>query len=118
MGDLTLLIGRLAYGKEPSARHIATSVRMYQAAASETLTAFIDLAHFDAHSALGLIDVPTLVVGGTEDAITPLWLSEEIARCVPAAELVVFDGCGHLAPFERYDELTVQLRKFSERVVG
>jgi pimeloyl-ACP methyl ester carboxylesterase len=116
MGDLALLVGRLAYGKQPSPRHIATSVRMYQAVASETLAAFIDLARFDAHSALGLIDVPVLVVGGTEDEITPLWLSVQIAQRVPGAELVVFEGCGHLAPFERYDELTAQLRKFADRV--
>lgn len=116
MGDLALLIGRVAYGKDPSPRHIATSVRMYQAAASDTLAAFIDIAHFDAHSALALVDVPTLVVGGTEDPITPLWLSEEIARCIPEAELVVFDDCGHLAPFERHEEITAHLRKFADRM--
>jgi pimeloyl-ACP methyl ester carboxylesterase len=116
--DLTLLLGRLAYGNDPSPRHIATSVSMYERTPSATLAAFVDLARFDAHDALSLIAVPTLVMAGTRDLITPSTLSEEIARCVPWAELILLDGCGHLAPFERYEELTAHLRKFAERVVA
>lgn len=114
--DLTLLIGRVAHGKDPSPTHIRTSVRMYQVTPSPTLTAFVDLARFDAHTALPLVDVPTLVVTGTRDEITPMWLSEEIAARIPDAELVVFEDCGHTAPFERHEQLTAHLRKFLERV--
>lgn len=116
INDLTLLIGRLAYGKDPSATHIRASVRMYQTTPSPTLTAFVDLARFDAHTALPTVDVPMLVVTGTLDEITPSWLSKEIASLVPDAELVVFEDCGHTAPFERHEQLTAHLRKFLERV--
>jgi pimeloyl-ACP methyl ester carboxylesterase len=114
--DLTLLIARLVYGKDPSPTHIAASVRMYEATPSPTLTAFVDLSRFDAHTALPLVDVPALVVTGTRDAVTPMWLSEEIAARIPDAELVVFEDCGHTAPFERYEQLTAHLTKFLERV--
>jgi pimeloyl-ACP methyl ester carboxylesterase len=115
--DLTLLIGRLVYGEQPSRRQVATSVRMYETTPSATLHAFIDLARFDSHDALALIDVPTLVIGGSRDRVTPVWLSEEIAKCVPDAELVVFEDCGHTAVFERHEEVSAHLKKFAERVL-
>jgi len=51
-------------------------------------------------SVLASIRVPTLIAVGREDRITPLAQHEEMARRVPAAELVVFERCGHLAPLE------------------
>ncbi len=116
LSDLTLLVGRAVYGRDPSLHQIATSVRMYQRAASETIAAFVDLAHFDAHAALPLIDVPTLVIAGSRDLLTPPWLSEEIAARVPNAELVTLEDCGHTSPFERHEEVSAYLRKFAERV--
>jgi pimeloyl-ACP methyl ester carboxylesterase len=116
LSDLTLLIGRLVYGKDPSLRQIATSVRMYEQAASETLAAFVDLAHFDAHDALSLIDVPTLVIAGTRDLVTPPLLSEEIASRVSNVEPVMLEDCGHTAPFERHDDVSAHLRKLVDRV--
>ncbi|MGH8928652.1 MAG: alpha/beta fold hydrolase [Acidimicrobiia bacterium] len=41
------------------------------------------------------IGVPTLVVVGRDDACTPLHFSEEMARAIPGADLVVLEG-GHL----------------------
>jgi pimeloyl-ACP methyl ester carboxylesterase len=114
--DLSLLVARLVYGKDPSLRHIAVSVRMYERTSSESLTAFIDLARFDAHEGLPLIDVPVLVVAGSRDVVTPAWLSEEIAVRIPDAELVVLEDCGHTAPFERHDQLSAHLRKFADRL--
>lgn len=118
LSDLTLLIGRLVYGKDPSLRHITTSVRMYQQVASETLAAFVDLGHFDAHDALQLIDLATLVIAGTRDFVTPPTLSEEIARLVPDAELVMLEDCGHTAPFERHEEVSAHLRKLVDRTLA
>jgi pimeloyl-ACP methyl ester carboxylesterase len=116
LGDLTLLIARLVYGEDPSPRHIAVSARIYAGTPSETIQAGIDLAHFDAHDSLPLIDVPTLVITGTKDIITPQWLSEEIALRVPGAELVVFEDCGHMANFERHDEVSSHLAKLCARL--
>ncbi|MBS0336596.1 MAG: alpha/beta fold hydrolase [Proteobacteria bacterium] len=51
-------------------------------------------------AALASIRVPTLVAVGREDRITPLAQHEEMARRIPAADLVVFERCGHLVPLE------------------
>ena len=47
------------------------------------------------------IAVPTLVLCGTEDRITPPALSEELAALVPAARLARIDRAGHLANAEQ-----------------
>ena len=63
-------------------------------------------------SVLASIRVPTLVAVGREDRITPLAQHEEMARRVPAAELVVFERCGHLVPLEAPAELAGAISKW------
>ncbi|MEO6593200.1 MAG: alpha/beta fold hydrolase [Planctomycetota bacterium] len=46
------------------------------------------------------IAVPTLVVVGSEDAITPRAESEQMAKSIPGAKLAVVAGCGHMTPME------------------
>ena len=41
------------------------------------------------------IDVPTLVVVGNQDILTPRGDSEELAELIPTAELVVISGAAH-----------------------
>ena len=44
---------------------------------------------------LGALDVPTLVVHGTEDPLFPLGHGEALAREIPGAELLTLEGGGH-----------------------
>ena len=69
----------------------------------------------DSRPDLPRVAVPTLVLCGREDALTPLAVHEELAAGVPGAELVVLDGCGHLSTWERPDEVTAALRGWRER---
>ncbi|MDP1907213.1 MAG: alpha/beta fold hydrolase [Hyphomicrobium sp.] len=47
------------------------------------------------------VDVPTLVLVGDEDMITPPALSEELAMLIPGAKLKIIVGAGHLANLEQ-----------------
>ena len=58
---------------------------------------------------LGSIAVPTLVVAGADDTLTPPSDAEAMASAVPDAELVVIPGAGHLTPIERPDDVTAAL---------
>jgi pimeloyl-ACP methyl ester carboxylesterase len=49
-------------------------------------------------SLLPELKMPVLILWGKEDRITPLELGRKIQKLVPQSELLVFDGCGHLAP--------------------
>jgi 3-oxoadipate enol-lactonase len=44
---------------------------------------------------LAMIDVPTLVIVGNQDILTPRGDSEELAERIPGAELVVISGAAH-----------------------
>jgi 3-oxoadipate enol-lactonase len=44
---------------------------------------------------LGAIDVPTAVIVGNQDVLTPRGDSEELADLIPTAELSVLSGAAH-----------------------
>ena len=47
------------------------------------------------------IDVPTLVLCGAEDKVTPPALSHELAAIIPRAKLEMIPGAGHISNLER-----------------
>jgi pimeloyl-ACP methyl ester carboxylesterase len=63
---------------------------------------------------LGGIQVPTLVVGGEQDLLTPPWILQEVAMAIPGAELRIFrgDGSSHLLPLERPAEFNQLVTNF------
>jgi pimeloyl-ACP methyl ester carboxylesterase len=67
------------------------------------------MARRDYRPLLAAIRVPTLVLCGREDAITPPEMHHEMAAAVPDATLVVLPNCGHLAPLERPGAVAAQL---------
>jgi pimeloyl-ACP methyl ester carboxylesterase len=54
----------------------------------------------DMTTALGRLTVPTLLVVGAEDAITPPECLERAAAVIPGSRLCVLADCGHMAPLE------------------
>lgn len=56
------------------------------------------------------VDVPTLVLCGRDDQITPLACSEEMAGAIPGARLVVLEDCGHMSTLESPHEVNAALR--------
>jgi pimeloyl-ACP methyl ester carboxylesterase len=57
-------------------------------------------ARTDTTAALPRINVPTLVVVGAEDTLTPPEHSKQMAAAIPGARLEVLSGVGHLPPLE------------------
>jgi 3-oxoadipate enol-lactonase len=55
----------------------------------------------DSTPLLGTIDVPTLVIGGAEDAVTPPDVLREMAAAIPNSRIELLEHGGHLAPLER-----------------
>ncbi len=58
------------------------------------------------------IDVPTLVICGKEDKVTPPALSEELASMIPGAKLELIPGAGHLTNLERPAEFNRIVEEF------
>jgi pimeloyl-ACP methyl ester carboxylesterase len=61
---------------------------------------------------LGSAKVPTLVICGTEDTVTPPELSKAIVEGVAGARIVWIEGAGHLSNIERPREFNRALRDF------
>jgi pimeloyl-ACP methyl ester carboxylesterase len=61
------------------------------------------------------IGVPTLVIVGDEDRVTPPVNSEELAGAIPGAELVTIPGAGHLSNLDQPETFEAALRPFLTR---
>jgi pimeloyl-ACP methyl ester carboxylesterase len=66
----------------------------------------------DALPVLPMIDVPTLLLSGSEDTWSPVSQHETMRRRIPHATLFEIHGAGHMAPFERPDAVAVALREW------
>jgi 3-oxoadipate enol-lactonase len=64
---------------------------------------------------LHTIDVPTLVIVGNQDILTPRGDSEEIAERIPGAELVVVSGAAHGFMVEHASTFNKILKDFLQR---
>ncbi|QNM82270.1 alpha/beta fold hydrolase [Sphingomonas sabuli] len=90
----------LAPGASPAIRdEVVTTMAAIDPAAYRIGARAVWLA--DQRDRAAAIRVPTLVMCGAEDRITPPALSEELAAMIPNAALALIDGAGHLANLER-----------------
>jgi 3-oxoadipate enol-lactonase len=69
-------------------------------------------ARADSRPLLPQIDVPTLVVGGTEDSLTPAEQLREWGRRIPGARVELIEGAGHVSNLERPDAFNALLLDF------
>jgi pimeloyl-ACP methyl ester carboxylesterase len=71
----------------------------------------------DSTPLLASIHVPTLVVVGEEDAVTPPALSEEMNKAIAGSQLVRIPHAGHLSNLEQPESFNAALAAFlSHRV--
>ncbi len=66
----------------------------------------------------GLSDIklPTLLVWGSNDNITPPFVAKEFNKLIPNSELYFVDNCGHAPMMEVPDEFNAILHKFLKKL--
>jgi len=64
----------------------------------------------------GSIPVPARLVWGAQDTVIPLRFGHRLAQDIPAAELTVFDACGHMPHEERPAETVAISRRFLRQI--
>jgi 3-oxoadipate enol-lactonase len=72
----------------------------------------------DSRPLLSEIEVPTLVLVGEDDALTPPADARAIAAAIPDAELLILPGAGHMANLESPEAFNTALLGFLEKVYG
>lgn len=66
----------------------------------------------DSTATLATIEVPTLVIVGREDALTPPAVAEPMAKAIPGATLEILEGAGHLANLDAPAAFTALVERF------
>lgn len=74
-----------------------------------------NLPNYDLTDRLHEIRVPTLIVVGRHDWITPVAASEELAAGIPGSELVIFENSGHSPQLEENEKFIAVVRDFLDR---
>ncbi len=66
----------------------------------------------DSRGTLATIPVPTTIICGRQDALTPVSTHEEMANSIPGSELHIVEDCGHLSSLEQSSAVTNLLRNW------
>jgi pimeloyl-ACP methyl ester carboxylesterase len=115
--NLGLLMARLGFGDDPDPRCVEATRQMLGGCSRETVRdAGRMLVGFGLVDELPTIEVPTLVIVGSADLLTPPRDSRTIADLVPDSEFVEFAGAGHMLMYERTEELDWLVLDFADRV--
>lgn len=87
---------------------------MIESTSPETVVASLEgmARRPDRTGLLATISVPTLILVGKEDRLTPPEVAEEMSALVPDSRLVVVPGAGHMTPIEAPEAVTEALRGF------
>jgi pimeloyl-ACP methyl ester carboxylesterase len=110
---------RLAYGSRPDPAAIELGRTMMTAMSPASLGPLTRaIGSFKLRDRLGSVDLPTLVVVGSRDLLTPPRHARAIADGILGASLVVLPGTGHMVMLERADELNSLISQFSAEVGG
>ena len=117
--NLGFLAARVGFGKKPRPSHVELVRKMMGECPPETrLDAPRVLVGLDLTGELPHVRIPTLVIGGTNDVLTPPGEARRIARLIPGARLELMDGGGHMLMLERTDELDRLIVDFARSVQG
>jgi pimeloyl-ACP methyl ester carboxylesterase len=93
------------------AKHISEEIReesihkLLETPTEVTHGDYIACNDFDVRERLGEITVPTLILAGTVDKMTPLALSQELAENIPNATLALIENGGHMFPLEQPEKI-------------
>ena len=86
--------------------------RDYNALDDEMKKTFVKVISLDLSELYPRIVQPTLLVWGTEDTETPLWMGEKMEQWIPDAGLVRLEGGTHFAYLEQVERFVLIVRTF------
>src|SRR2546423_11591654 len=97
---------RGVFGSRPSRAAVRATRDAFVNTSPDVRVGVLDsMLNFDLRPELHTISVPTVVVVGTRDTLTPARWSRAIARGIPGARLETVKGAGHMLPYEVPDLL-------------
>jgi pimeloyl-ACP methyl ester carboxylesterase len=117
--DVAMWVTRACFGSRPEPAEIELTRSMVTTMAPGAFAELVvPILTFDVHGEIGAIDLPTKVVVGRRDLLTPPRMARVMARAIPGATLTEYPGCGHMVMLERAEELDELLDRFSVEVTA
>jgi pimeloyl-ACP methyl ester carboxylesterase len=109
---------RMAFGSDVPPSYVDFASEMLAAIPLEVVADYYPaIGELDEYGALDVIrTVPTVVVGGENDMITPIEHTARIVELLPKAEAIRVDECGHLGMIEKHEVFNGALDRLLERV--
>jgi pimeloyl-ACP methyl ester carboxylesterase len=80
------------------------------------LSDFLCCDRFDIMDGVQEIRVPTLVIVGTEDVMTPVKYGQYLANKIPGSKLVIIQGATHSVATEKPDEVNRAIEEWMEGI--
>lgn len=117
MPNFGYLLARIGFGRDPHHTQVDYVRGMIAECPTETSHSATEaLLDTDFSDELAAVDIPTLVICGSADLITPPADSRRIARRLPGARLVLLAGAGHMVMLERSEEFDTLIAEFAREV--
>jgi pimeloyl-ACP methyl ester carboxylesterase len=112
--NLGFLLARIGFGNDPHPSHVeATRQMLASCDRTTTREAATALLSLDLTAGLPRVKLPTLVLVGTADSLTPPRDSRRIADLIPGARLVEYPGAGHMLMYERTEAVDALIMEFA-----
>jgi len=70
---------------------------------------------FDAREQLSQVSKPTLIIGGSEDILTPPWFQQYLHEKIEFSVLKIIEGAGHFSMIEKPKEFNATFFEFLKR---
>jgi len=107
------LVASLAYSpKTPPGAVVEAERALLETPPAVTLGDFLACDRFDVMARLAGVEIPTLVLGGVDDRLTPPKYAAYLARHIPGARLVEVEAAGHFPQLEQPAVVNAAFRAF------
>ena len=111
---LGLLLMRGAVGRHPRRRDLSVTRELFLATQPAVRAAcYLLCTQMDLRAGLPSIDVPTVVLSGGRDSVTPARLGRTIADTIPGARFELLPDAGHLIILEETDRVVAAVLRMA-----
>jgi pimeloyl-ACP methyl ester carboxylesterase len=77
---------------------------------------FFACSHFDLASKIEKINLPTLIISGSNDRMISFGHSLQLNKRIKGSQCHILDGIGHMVLLEQPDQVTTLIRNFLEKI--
>jgi pimeloyl-ACP methyl ester carboxylesterase len=103
----------MSFGKDAAPERLSFVEQLFAAVPAAALVRVIaTLRTLDVREGMESVDVPTLVMVGSRDRITPIGAARKLAHGIHGSELVTITGAGHMPMLEQPEAFNAVLREF------